>query len=196
MPGGSAELGGETLAEFRGQPVVLRVSRIVLEADHCDNRLARHRARFSPLICPDRSDSSQDESNGQEESGREAPETVVDTRTTGPAAGTTGDAEATFGDEGRARSRNSLLISRAVCTRWRGSFSRQRRTMRARPSGSSGRRSVTDGGVSRRIAEINSAEELPSNGRFPVAISCRTTPREKMSVRWSSGRPDVCSGDM
>ena len=96
----------------------------------------------------------------------------------------------------RDRSRNSLLTSRAVCTRCRGSFSRQRRTIRARSLGRSGRTSVTDGGLSRKIAEINSAEEFPSKGRRPVAISCSTTPSEKISVRWSSGRPDVCSGDM
>ena len=86
---------------------------------------------------------------------------------------------------------NSL---RAVCTRWRGSFSRQRRMMRARSLGRSGRMSVTEGGLSRRIAETNSAEDVPSNGRRPAAISYSTTPSEKMSLRWSRGRPDVCSG--
>ena len=57
-------------------------------------------------------------------------------------------------------------------------------------------RSVTDGGLSRRIDEISSADELPSKGRRPVAISCSITPKEKMSERWSSGRPETCSGDM
>jgi len=94
-----------------------------------------------------------------------------------------GSGTAPFCEDCRDRSRNSLLTSRAVCNRWRGSFSRQRRTMRARSLGRSGRTSVTDGGVSRRIAETNSAEEFPSNGRRPVAISCSTMPREKMSVR-------------
>jgi hypothetical protein len=96
----------------------------------------------------------------------------------------------------RARSRNSLLTSRAVCTRWRGSFSRQRRMMRARSLGRSERVSVTEGGSSRKIAEVNSAEDWPVNGRRPVHISWRRTPREKMSVRWSSARPETCSGDM
>ena len=83
----------------------------------------------------------------------------------------------------RARSRNSLLTSRAVCTRCRGSFSKQRRIMRARSAGRSGRMSVTGVGTSRRIAEISSATEVPVNGCRPVAISCSTTPSEKMSVR-------------
>jgi Phosphoesterase family len=59
--------------------------------------------------------------------------------------------------------------------------------MRAKSLGSSGRISVTDGGVFRRIAGTNSAEELPSRGRRPVAISCSNTPTEKISVRWSGG---------
>jgi hypothetical protein len=81
-------------------------------------------------------------------------------------------------------------------TRCLGSFSKQRRIMRARSLGRSGRRSVTGGAVSRRIAEINPAEESLSKGRRPVAISWSTTPSEKMSVRGSSGRPEACSGDM
>ena len=76
----------------------------------------------------------------------------------------------------RARSRNSLLTSRAVCIRCRGSFSRHRRMMRARSLGRSDRRSVTRGGLSRRIDETSSAEECPSNGRHPVAISSTVAP--------------------
>jgi hypothetical protein len=68
--------------------------------------------------------------------------------------------------------------------------------MRARSAGNSGRKSVTDGGLSRMIAETSSAEEAPANGRRPVTISYSNTPREKISVRWSSGRPETCSGDM
>ena len=49
------------------------------------------------------------------------------------------DAGATVCDDCRARSRNSLLTSRAVCKRSRGSFSRQRRRIRARSRGTSGR---------------------------------------------------------
>src|SRR5208283_1869526 len=52
----------------------------------------------------------------------------------------------TFCELCRDRSRNSLLTSRAVWMRWRGSFSRQRRRMRARSAGRSGRTSVTGGG--------------------------------------------------
>src|SRR6185312_7316131 len=70
----------------------------------------------------------------------------------------------------RAISWNSLLTSRAVCTRWRGSFSRHRRITRARSPGRSVRKSVTGGGVSRRIAEINSADEVPTKGGLPVDI--------------------------
>ena len=35
----------------------------------------------------------------------------------------------------------------------------------------------------RKIAETNSADEVPSNGRCPVAISWSKTPSEKISVR-------------
>ena len=64
-----------------------------------------------------------------------------------------------------------------------------------RASRRAGLRAVGDcGGVSRRMAEASSAEEVPSNGRRPVAISWRMMPREKMSVRWSSGRPEDLFG--
>ena len=86
-------------------------------------------------------------------------------------------------EECRARSRNSLLTSRAVCIRWRGSFSRHRRVMRTRSLGRSARISPIDAGVSRRIAEESSAKDDPSNGRRPVDISCSITPSEKISVR-------------
>ena len=36
----------------------------------------------------------------------------------------------------------------------------------------------------------------PLKGRSPVAISCSTTPSEKMSDRESTGFPSACSGDM
>ncbi len=43
--------------------------------------------------------------------------------------------------------------------------------MRARSAGRSARTSLSGGGVSRRIAEASSADESPSNGRRPLAIS-------------------------
>ena len=36
----------------------------------------------------------------------------------------------------------------------------------------------------------------PPNGRQPVTISASTTPNDHTSVRWSSGFPIACSGDM
>jgi len=54
--------------------------------------------------------------------------------------------------------------------------------------------SVDERGLSRRIDETSSADEVPSNGRRPVAISCKITPREKISVRWSSVASETCSG--
>ena len=43
--------------------------------------------------------------------------------------------------------------------------------MRARSPGTSARTSVTAAGVSRRIADVSSADDRPWNGRRPVTIS-------------------------
>ena len=51
-------------------------------------------------------------------------------------------------------------------------------------------------GGSRRIASITSTAEFPRNGRRRETISYSTHPNEKMSVRWSTGSPRTCSGDM
>ena len=40
------------------------------------------------------------------------------------------------------------------------------------------------------------ADVAPANGCLPVAISYRTTPSEKRSVRASVSSPRACSGDM
>ena len=111
-------------------------------------------------------------------SDRVAPEPAgTAAREAGAVGGVTGCTEC------RPRSRNSLLTSRAVCRRWRGSFSRHRRMMRARSAGRSVRTSASGCGVSRRIADASSADESPSNGRRPLAISYSSAPSEKMSVR-------------
>ena len=43
---------------------------------------------------------------------------------------------------------------------------------------------------------IVSVTASPSKGRLPASASYKTTPREKMSLRASTGRPSACSGDM
>ncbi len=55
--------------------------------------------------------------------------------------------------------------------------------IRSRSRGNSERIVLTGGWQSFTIEEITDAGEDPSNGRRPVAISYKTTPREKMSVR-------------
>ena len=52
------------------------------------------------------------------------------------------------------------------------------------------------GGGPDRIAAIVPAALGLANARRPLAISYRTQPRLKMSVRGSSGSPFSCSGDM
>src|SRR5260370_35844116 len=76
-----------------------------------------------------------------------------------------------------------LGVRAQVWPRWRASFSRQPRMMRARSPGRSVRTSVIAEGVSRRIEEATSAEDRPWKGRWPVAISYSMMPSEKMSVR-------------
>jgi hypothetical protein len=61
---------------------------------------------------------------------------------------------------------------------------------------SAGLISVTNFGVSFSTDETIDMLVSPVNGRWPVAISYRITPREKRSVRASTGRPSACSGDM
>ena len=62
--------------------------------------------------------------------------------------------------------------------------------------GISGLRSVSGDGSSRRMAEITPEDDVPTNGRLPIASSKSKMPREKMSVRWSTVLPSACSGDM
>ncbi len=63
-------------------------------------------------------------------------------------------------------------------------------------TGISGFRVHTDSGLSRRIADMSSADVAAENGRQPVAISYSTHPSEKTSERGSTDRPLTCSGDM
>ncbi len=55
---------------------------------------------------------------------------------------------------------------------------------------------MTDDGTSLRIDDIRAGELEPLKGRSPIAISYSSTPSEKMSVRWSTIWPSICSGDM
>jgi len=91
-----------------------------------------------------------------------------------PSSGVEGDggifATGAASRPGRMRC-SSSITSRADCARARGSFSRQRDTMRSRSDGASSRTLVSEGGVSRRIAELITPSVEPSKGRRPVANS-------------------------
>jgi hypothetical protein len=63
-------------------------------------------------------------------------------------------------------------------------------------AGGSDTRSEMSGVASRRTDVIVSATESPLNARSPLTISYSTAPTAKMSVRWSTGSPRICSGDM
>ena len=52
------------------------------------------------------------------------------------------------------------------------------------------------GGSSVRIAFIVCTAVSPMNGRWPDSNSYKTTPKLKMSERWSTGIARTCSGDM
>ena len=71
----------------------------------------------------------------------------------------------------RRSARSSIRISWALWMRSRGLFSRQRPTIRATPSCTSGRSSPTGLGWSFMIEDIRDADVPPCNGRLPVAIS-------------------------
>ena len=63
-------------------------------------------------------------------------------------------------------------------------------------AGKSGFRRTGATGARRRIESNTAAEVSPRKGSVPVAISWRTLPKEKRSVRVSNSLPRVCSGDM
>jgi hypothetical protein len=68
--------------------------------------------------------------------------------------------------------------------------------IRSRSAGISGFSRTGAIGAWWRIASKTTAEVVPVKACCPVAISYRTTPKEKMSVRASSASPRACSGDM
>jgi hypothetical protein len=75
------------------------------------------------------------------------------------------------------------------------SFSRQRRNSRWIDGGVFAGSAVQSGSfviTKASVCEIVS----PSNKRFPVSISHRTTPNDQMSDRLSADLPLACSGDM
>lgn len=56
--------------------------------------------------------------------------------------------------------------------------------------------SAAQSGSNLTRASSTSGVEAPLNARFPVSIWNTTAPREKISLRLSTGRPIACSGDM
>ena len=67
--------------------------------------------------------------------------------------------------------------------------------MSARRLGTRGS-SASARGARRDNLTRSSTGSVPVYGRCPVDISNRMTPRLKMSVRSSTSRPSICSGDM
>ena len=88
------------------------------------------------------------------------------------------------------------LTSCAVWKRFSGSFERHVAMARSSAGGVMGAIDETDGGFSLRIAPMRLAWLFPSKAFFPVAISKRTAPRAKMSLRASASPPSSCSGAM
>ncbi len=98
--------------------------------------------------------------------------------------------------EPSAIQRSSRRMSAALCQRSSGSFARQVRTTRSRAIGDIGCSEAIDGGSDDMIAVISEACVAAENAFFPVAISYRTAPSAKMSVRASASLPSSCSGAM
>ena len=59
-----------------------------------------------------------------------------------------------------------------------------------------GRQLADQSGSLLTTASSTSGVVAPANARLPVSISYSTAPKEKISLRRSTGRPTACSGDM
>ena len=95
----------------------------------------------------------------------------------------------------RARSRNSIAhITRSLNTVAR-IFFQAAADNTGQIVGQIVRASVTDGGRPEGWMRNNSAEEVPSNGRRPVAISWRTR-QGKYRCGGRGVHPESCSGDI
>src|ERR1051326_4981698 len=92
--------------------------------------------------------------------------------------------------------RSSEARSRAVCQRSSACFIKQRRIVWSSAGGLSGFRTPIGVGSFSRMADATLSLLAPSKARFPVTISYRTAPKEKMSLRPSICFPSICSGDM
>ena len=93
-------------------------------------------------------------------------------------------------------SRSSIARSFIDCTRWSGLLARQRRMRRRSSAGTLALSSSTGTGFSLRILCIVSMPVSAAKGFLRVAASYRMQPNEKMSERWSTALPWICSGDM
>jgi hypothetical protein len=92
--------------------------------------------------------------------------------------------------------RSSAPMSWADCHRASGSLATQMRTTRSRACGEAGCSEEIGDGSADMMALIREAWLAPENAFFPVAISYRTQPKAKMSVRASASLPSSCSGAM
>ncbi len=97
-----------------------------------------------------------------------------------------------------ADSTDSSDSARSCAERNRSSrpFARHRCTIPLSAGGTPRARPTSSEGVSSRIAVSVATVVSRRNGCFPDSSSYATTPNEKMSVRWSTGSPRTCSGDM
>ena len=91
---------------------------------------------------------------------------------------------------------NSSARSRAVCHRSSGFLARQQTIAWSNTADVIGLTEPIGTGSSSRIAAATLKWLFPSKARFPVTISYRIVPREKMSLRPSTSFPCTCSGDM
>ena len=91
---------------------------------------------------------------------------------------------------------NSSTTSSIAAYRSAGSFPVAFWTTRSKASGTSGRRSAKLGVGRCTTASSIAVSPCASNGRSPLASWYSITPKEKMSLRWSTGRHCACSGDM
>ena len=98
--------------------------------------------------------------------------------------------------ESRFKRSKSVHISAAVWQRNLRSFSSALLIRSSRRTGKSGFSRTGGTGARFKMPSKITPEVSPRNGKAPVDISYKTTPKENKSVRASSSLPRTCSGDI
>src|SRR5215471_5480237 len=91
---------------------------------------------------------------------------------------------------------SSLAKSLALCHLSSTAFARHFLMACSKAGGVMGLIVVNGRGSFSRMAEATLSWLFPSKARWPVSISYKTAPSEKMSLRPSTSLPSTCSGDM